>query len=250
MQDAGAQYAAPLLDAQPGERVLDACAAPGGKTGHILERTPGLAELVALDIDGERLSRVAANLKRLGLSATLQRPTCSPRTGGMGGPSIASCSMRPVPARASSAAIRTSSCCAGRTTSNVSRPRSASCSCAAPSMLKPGGRLVYATCSILPDENQEVVEAFLALDPRMHEGEPGPGAVAHAQLCWSGTQSDGFYYACLTEGRSMMSGVTQGRAGVRGASSDAGRTACWSCCGPESATLRPRTTVWRSRLPT
>ena len=50
VQDAGAQYAAPLLDAQPGERVLDACAAPGGKSGHILERTQGLGELVAMDV--------------------------------------------------------------------------------------------------------------------------------------------------------------------------------------------------------
>ena len=62
VQDAGAQYAAPLLDAQAGERVLDACAAPGGKTGHLLERTPGLGELVAVDIDAERLARVPETL--------------------------------------------------------------------------------------------------------------------------------------------------------------------------------------------
>ena len=73
VQDAGAQYAAPLLDAQPGERVLDACAAPGGKSGHILERTQGLGELVAMDVDADRLARVASNLQRLGLSATLQQ---------------------------------------------------------------------------------------------------------------------------------------------------------------------------------
>ena len=78
VQDAGAQYAAALLDAQPGERVLDACAAPGGKSGHILERTPGLGELVALDVDADRLARVASNLQRLGLDARhCSRPTCS-----------------------------------------------------------------------------------------------------------------------------------------------------------------------------
>jgi 16S rRNA (cytosine967-C5)-methyltransferase len=71
IQDAGAQVAAWLLDAQPGERVLDACAAPGGKTGHLLEHTAGLAEVVALDSSGPRLQRVADNLSRLGRVATL-----------------------------------------------------------------------------------------------------------------------------------------------------------------------------------
>ena len=71
VQDAGAQVAAYLLDAQPGERILDACAAPGGKTGHILEHTAALAEVVALDSVPQRLVRVAANLRRLKRSATL-----------------------------------------------------------------------------------------------------------------------------------------------------------------------------------
>ena len=62
VQDAAAQLAAQLLDAQPGERVLDACAAPGGKTAHILERQPDLAELLALDISEERLQRLSDNL--------------------------------------------------------------------------------------------------------------------------------------------------------------------------------------------
>jgi len=64
VQDAGAQLAAPLLDAQPGMRVLDACAAPGGKTLHIAQRTPALAELVAVDDDPLRLGRVRENLER------------------------------------------------------------------------------------------------------------------------------------------------------------------------------------------
>ena len=71
VQDAAAQWAAVLLDTQPGERVLDACAAPGGKTGHILERTPGLAELVALDREAARVALIEQNLKRLGLAAHL-----------------------------------------------------------------------------------------------------------------------------------------------------------------------------------
>lgn len=71
VQDAAAQLAADLLDPRPGERVLDACAAPGGKTGHLLERCPDVGRLVAVDREPERLDRVAENLARLQLSATL-----------------------------------------------------------------------------------------------------------------------------------------------------------------------------------
>jgi 16S rRNA (cytosine967-C5)-methyltransferase len=71
VQDAGAQRAAELLDARPGERVLDACAAPGGKTGHILERCRGELQLTALDADAARLERVRENLARLGYQARL-----------------------------------------------------------------------------------------------------------------------------------------------------------------------------------
>src|SRR5690606_15265575 len=71
VQDAAAQLAPGLLDLAPGQRVLDACAAPGGKTCHLLEACPGLAEVVAVDRDPERLARVRDNLDRLGLEATL-----------------------------------------------------------------------------------------------------------------------------------------------------------------------------------
>src|SRR5690625_7605762 len=65
VQDEAAQLAAPLLELAPGQRVLDACSAPGGKTGHILETEPGLAQLVALDAEPRRLERVEENLARL-----------------------------------------------------------------------------------------------------------------------------------------------------------------------------------------
>src|SRR5690606_9713607 len=71
VQDAGAQQAAWLLDARPGERVLDACAAPGGKSGHILERCDGQLDLTAVDSDPVRLERVRENLQRLGYAARL-----------------------------------------------------------------------------------------------------------------------------------------------------------------------------------
>ncbi len=69
VQDAGAQLAAPLLDVQRGHRVLDACAAPGGKTCHLLESGPEAVLLTAIDIDPVRLTRVRSNLERLGLVA-------------------------------------------------------------------------------------------------------------------------------------------------------------------------------------
>jgi 16S rRNA (cytosine967-C5)-methyltransferase len=71
VQDGAAQLAAELLDAHAGHRVLDVCAAPGGKTAHILEAQTGLMELVAVDIDAYRMQRVNNNLQRIGLNATL-----------------------------------------------------------------------------------------------------------------------------------------------------------------------------------
>src|SRR5690606_7918827 len=71
VQDEAAQLAAGLLELKPGQRVLDACCAPGGKPCHILEREPELAEVVALDLEPKRLQRVQENLQRLQLEATL-----------------------------------------------------------------------------------------------------------------------------------------------------------------------------------
>ena len=94
VQDAAAQLAAELLDPQPGERILDACAAPGGKTCHVLERTSGQAEVTALDVSEPRLARVQENLDRLGLQARLRgrRRRRTSAAGGTAGPSTASCS--------------------------------------------------------------------------------------------------------------------------------------------------------------
>ncbi len=75
VQDLGAQYAAQLLDVHDGMRVLDACSAPGGKTGHLLETAT--LDLTAVDSDAQRLTRVGDNLQRLGLSAKLVRGDAS-----------------------------------------------------------------------------------------------------------------------------------------------------------------------------
>jgi 16S rRNA (cytosine967-C5)-methyltransferase len=207
VQDAGAQIAAILLDVHPGMRVLDACAAPGGKTGHLLERTPDLAELVAVDIDAERVGMIRENLARLKRTATLvvadvRDPAAIP--GGRVFDRIlvdAPCSSTGVirrhpdikhlrretdiPALAANQ-LRILQACFG--------------------MLRPGGRLVYSTCSLLPAENEAVVAEFLGSEPRAGalepEAEPLPPEVTRRPVgiqVVPGTQAgtDGFYYACV-----------------------------------------------------
>lgn len=200
VQDAGAQHAAVLLDAQPGERVLDACAAPGGKTGHILERTAGLGELVALDCDAGRLDRVQQNLARLGLTARLQVADLL-SAGWWDGQLFdrilldAPCSGTGVIRRHPDIKLlrRQEDIPAFATTQRDMLLR---CSL----MLKPGGLLVYATCSILLAENTEVVEAFL----RQHPGFRRDGADRHVlptpAASGATAMTDGFYYSRLRRG--------------------------------------------------
>jgi 16S rRNA (cytosine967-C5)-methyltransferase len=208
VQDAGAQLAALLLDAQPGMRVLDACAAPGGKTGHLLEHTPGLAELWAIDVDSERVARIHENLDRLGRKARVEVADIrDPSTFWDGRPFErilvdAPCSSTGVIRRHPDIKL-------------LRRPTDIPAFVAlqerilrsAFGMLAVGGRLVYCTCSLLPQENEEVVARLLqsqpsarvATSPRAGSLVPGvmekkmgiqliPGAEAG---------SDGFYYACL-----------------------------------------------------
>jgi 16S rRNA (cytosine967-C5)-methyltransferase len=200
VQDAGAQFAAELLDAQAGERVLDACAAPGGKSGHILERTPGIGELVAMDVDAERLARVAGNLQRLGLTATLQQADLLKDSWWDGKPFDrilldAPCSGTGVIRRHPDIKLL-------RRPDDLDKfaatQRKMLMKCAG--MLKPGGRLVYATCAILQGENQMVTEEFLALDPRFMRSQPDQALLPNPRAAGPSTLTDGFYYACLQKG--------------------------------------------------
>ena len=206
VQDAGAQLAAPLLDARPGMRVLDACAAPGGKTGHLLEHTPGLAELVAVDIDAQRVARIDENLSRLNRAAKLVvADVRQPGTFWEGKPFDrilldAPCSSTGVIRRHPDIKLlRRTDDIASLATVQLEILRSAF------GLLAAGGRLLYCTCSVLPEENQRVLEHFLAdepaaravpLDAELTSGAlpSGPG-VQFLPGAEAGT--DGFYYACV-----------------------------------------------------
>jgi len=206
VQDAGAQLAAALLDVAPGMRVLDACAAPGSKAAHILERTPDV-ELWALDIDPARLQRVAQNLARLGLKAHLAAADVREPEAYWNGRPFERI-LVDVPCSGTGVIRRHPDIKLLRRAEDVASlaARQLEILRAAFQLLAPGGRLVYATCSVLPEENERVLERFYAQAPqaravRLPADCLPAGAVVTArglQLLTGGAVSaDGFYYACV-----------------------------------------------------
>jgi 16S rRNA (cytosine967-C5)-methyltransferase len=208
VQDAGAQLAGPLLELAPGQRVLDACAAPGGKTGQLLELLGDDANVTALDIDAIRLSRITENLERLRRTARLVAADARrPETFWDGVPFERI--LLDAPCSATGVIRRHPDIKLLRRESDV--PSCAKTQLeilkASVPMLAPGGRLLYATCSVLPEENEQVIASLLASEsglrpaPRPPAAQLAPGAVE----CGVGVQllpgaeagTDGFYYACL-----------------------------------------------------
>jgi 16S rRNA (cytosine967-C5)-methyltransferase len=195
VQDAGAQWAARLLDAQPGERVLDACAAPGGKTGHILERAD--VDLTALDSDAMRLARVQENLDRLRLSATLvQGDAAQPEAWWDGRPFDRI--LADVPCSASGVVRRNPDIKWLRRPQDIDRfaAQQAVILETLWRLLAPGGTLLYATCSIFHEENEGQVRAFLARHAADAEACPLPEPLSDGSLL-PDAEHDGFYYALL-----------------------------------------------------
>ena len=195
VQDAGAQYAADLLDVQDGMRVLDACAAPGGKTAHILERAA--VDMVAVDKDAQRLQRVAENLQRLNLNAQLVVGDAAEPDAWWDGV-VFQRILADVPCSASGVVRR-------HPDIKWLRRRSDIASFAAQQLnilralwrlLAQDGKLLYATCSVFQPENEQVIAAFLAQQPdaqRMPITLPGD---IDGQLL-PNDQHDGFFYALL-----------------------------------------------------
>lgn len=194
VQDWGAQRAATLLDLSDGQRVLDACAAPGGKTAHILEGAA--VQLTALEIDARRSARIEQNLQRLGLSATLAvGDACRPAAwwDGQGFDRI----LADVPCSASGVVRRHPDIKWLRRSADVAgfvRSQAAILDALWP-LLAPGGKMLYCTCSVFPQENDDQMRAFVARHPDARRRPTGSDA-PELQLLPSATH-DGFYYALL-----------------------------------------------------
>ncbi len=195
VQDSGAQWAARLLDAQPGERVLDACAAPGGKTGHILERAD--VELIALDVDAARLARVQENLDRLHLNANLIAGDAAQPDAWWDG-RLFDRILADVPCSASGVVRRNPDIKWLRRPDDFAQfaAQQAVMLEALWRLLAPGGTLLYATCSIFSDENDGQVRAFLARHAQDAERCPLPEPLSDGSLL-PDAEHDGFFYALL-----------------------------------------------------
>ncbi|WP_288473238.1 16S rRNA (cytosine(967)-C(5))-methyltransferase RsmB [uncultured Pantoea sp.] len=197
VQDLSAQRCAQLLEPRNGEQILDLCAAPGGKTTHILEIAPE-ASVLAVDVDAQRLKRVHENLTRLGMNAEVKQGDGRTPQQWCGDRQFdrilldAPCSATGVIRRhpdikwlrrdrdiADLAALQ-------REILDAIWPH-----------LKPGGTLIYATCSILPEENHQQIDAFLQRQPDAR-AEPLQGAPANGlQVFPQAEGGDGFFYAKL-----------------------------------------------------
>lgn len=202
VQDAGAQLAAPWLDLQPDLRVLDACAAPGGKTLHLLQHEPSI-KLTALDVDPSRLRRVAENLQRSGLSAELVAADAADPNGHAWATPAYDRILVDAPCSATGVLRRHPDIRLLRRADDVDAlvVRQAGLLDALWALLVPGGRLLYVTCSLLPVENAQQVDAFVARQPDARVvALPSPAGTASGygvQLLPDTDETDGFYYAAL-----------------------------------------------------
>ena len=194
VQDWGAQYAARLLDSQPGMRVLDACAAPGGKAAHMLEIAD--IDLTALDTDAKRLERVGENLRRLGLSATLVATDATATKLWWSG-QVFDRILADVPCSASGVVRRHPDAKWLRRRADVagfSRTQARILD-ALWQTLAPGGKMLYCTCSVFADENQHQIASFAARHTDAMRLETGGGQIELQLLPTH--EHDGFYYALL-----------------------------------------------------
>ncbi|MFC3652804.1 16S rRNA (cytosine(967)-C(5))-methyltransferase RsmB [Dyella humi] len=200
VQDGAAQVSADLLDVRDGQHVLDACAAPGGKACHLLERAD--ITLTAVEFDATRVARIHQNLERLGLQADL-------RIGDAGDPSAwwdgkpYDCILIDAPCSATGVLRRRPDVRLHRRASDIAALVAQQQRILAGlwPLLAPGGRLVYVTCSLLRAENEAVIEHFLAArdDARVMPMQLPIGQAASVgwQILPGDGDLDGMYYAVL-----------------------------------------------------
>jgi 16S rRNA (cytosine967-C5)-methyltransferase len=202
VQDTAAQLAAELLDVQIGHRVLDVCAAPGGKAAHILEHQPKVRELVAVDIDKLRLQRVNDNLQRLKLSAKLIVGDASKPEDWWDG-QLFDRILLDVPCSALGVIRRHPDIKLLRRAEDINTLQvlQKRIMTAVWSLLAPGGIMLYATCSILKQENERQIEAFLATNTNAIEvpinADWGLVRRYGRQILTGESAMDGFYYALI-----------------------------------------------------
>ncbi len=202
VQDEAAQLSADLLELAPGQRVLDACCAPGGKTCHLLEAEPGLAHMTAIDLEAKRLTRVRENLDRLQLDAELIACDARDTANWWDGKPFQRI-LLDAPCSATGVIRRHPDIKLTRQAEDI--PALATLQGELLDALWPtlevGGMLLYATCSSLPTENTEVIDAFLARTPGAREldlaTEAGLRQPHGRQLLAREGGHDGFYYAKL-----------------------------------------------------
>lgn len=203
VQDASAQLVADALAPVAHAHVLDACAAPGGKTAHLLERDPSL-RVLALDVDARRLARIGENLARVGVEATLKAADAADTAAWWDGEPFDTI-LLDAPCSASGVVRRQPDVLLHRRPEDIAALTALQARLldALWPTLKPGGALLYATCSILKDENEHQAAAFLArtpdavaaaLDARFGHAS-GPGR----QRLPGEEGRDGFFYARLVK---------------------------------------------------
>lgn len=195
VQDAGAQYAANFLDVKEGMRVLDACAAPGGKTAHLLELSQ--VELIAVDKDKSRMQRVGENLNRLKLSANLI-------TGDAARPEewwdgrLFQRILADVPCSASGVVRRHPDIKLLRRDSDIENfaRQQLKILCSLWELLEAGGKLLYVTCSIFEQENQSNIKSFLSEHANATQIPLAANGMKDGQFL-PDERHDGFFYALL-----------------------------------------------------
>ena len=202
VQDEAAQLAADLLQLAPGQRVLDACCAPGGKTCHLLEAEPKLAQVLGVDLEAKRLVRVRENLARLGLAAELIAADGRDLASWWDGQPFQRI-LLDAPCSATGVIRRHPDIKLTRQASDITALATLQGELldALWTTLEVGGILLYATCSVLPEENSDNIGAFLARTPGAREldidGEFGLKQAHGRQLLPQVDGHDGFYYAKL-----------------------------------------------------
>jgi len=208
VQDAGAQLAAHLLDAHKGQRVLDLCAAPGGKTCHVLELEPDLEIMVAVELEESRMTRVRENLQRLNLKAELIVADASDASWWDG--KLFDRIMVDAPCSSTGVIRRHPDIKTLRREEDINSLAEVQQKILqqAWQMLAPGGKLLYVTCSVLCQENEAQVSKLLAMQKdafelRLIDDEVdeqwGLACQYGRQLLPGDYDTDGFYFCCLSK---------------------------------------------------